>query len=612
MITEDRSRKLLERVLVLCLIGVIFSLHAAGGAAVDTGVLGTDTGNNLSFLLGRDRPELFVSDPMLKDLSSSDFYPKLVQWIMRGAPALAGLGATDPSLLDPSNGAGPRLAGVLLVPFWLLGMYALARHFGARVSTAAVIMVLSAGRIGAPLGGDLGLLEPFEFAPRHLFQTALPYLVILIDKTREEPKRWPLVAALLSAMIYVHPVSAPAFGACIFAAWVVCGASASETGWRRFTHLALAAVAALLVMIPFTQSFALQGGGDLARTEYATLYETGLARFKPGFYHFGVAALLFAVAFVGQLATALTLGAFALFGLRATYASDKARPQLKFWTVACGAFFILSFGLPLVEHATCKALGRLPFEVDVIRGLRFWPFWLLVFGLLGSPYLKDLPRRFRYAPHALALGLAFLPRGLLHGSVALEGALTLVGEPSEVALAAQVERRTLEDFLVVARGRIPPGEVVAGPHFLRHALPRAVAYAFKDGGNLYYAAQWERLLKWRALSQRWAAESPNLTISVPSKLTSIEVFGIGSHLRRWVELRRQLEPGALTGLESKPLLDALGASFLVVENADVETLRQAGRAPEFCSSSTVTGGPPRYCLLAYEPPAQTGVGDTAY
>ena len=70
--TEDRSRKVLERVLVLCLIGVIFALHAAGGAAVDTGVLGTDTGNNLSFLLGRDRPELFVSDPMLKDLASSD------------------------------------------------------------------------------------------------------------------------------------------------------------------------------------------------------------------------------------------------------------------------------------------------------------------------------------------------------------------------------------------------------------------------------------------------------------------------------------------------------------------------------------------------------------
>lgn len=570
----------MKRALVVAgLVVTVVGLHLVGEVALWDGRLGSDTTNNTSFGLARDNPELYARDPLFQAAGSTAFYPVLIQQLVNAGHAATG---------DPV--AAVRLVAGVVAPIFLLGVFLLARRLSGSFPLACAVMVLSAGCVVHPFGGSWKLTAFYEFAPKYLFHGLLPLVLLVVHRTRGRPRAWPWVAVLLAAMIYVHPVSAPAWGVAVWVAWA--WHARAERRWRP---VLLAAGLAVLTVLPFARVFSVQGGLPAdAGLDYPTLYATALGRFMPGYFSVEVSLARYAVLLVGQWPATLLYLAMGALGWRAATRSDdpERRAAARWWTVALVAFFAFSVGLPRVEQAVCAALGRMPLEIDLIRGLRFWPLWCLLFGLLGWPeWVASARRRTRVAAAVVAAALCVAPNGPLHRATMTWGAVALV-HPAHPQLARTREaRRLLTQFVGLARARVPREATVLGPLWVRTHLQRSLGFAFKDGGNLYYASDWARLARWREDAIAVVAEAPAGRRT--SQLERIPVWG--AHVSDVLDARARLEPGRYTGRESAALYTRLGVDFVVAENVDPATLR----GDVVCGDPVDPARPAirRYCLV---------------
>lgn len=419
-----------------------------------------------SFAAGLDRPEVFENDPILSDHRHFDWYTPLHVSIVRAF----GWAGTHYSTSQ---------AGFSFV-------IALAGLFGYRRLFATITGSTTFGFVCALtlwfLHQTLPLAETWGndvVVPRTVFGALLPWAVLLALRVFPSPRHWWLATAASGLLFYVHPVSAPFLTGAIVAGFFL----ASGEPWRhRSVHAAVAVLAVLVVMLPYAAQYVGKYRqtvvGDTQLMEKSIQYAR--ERFAPGFldYQAFLANLYHLVAehphYWPGLAAVVVLLAF--------FRRDN---DVRLFFGMLAGFAAVVFFIPWVDLTVANRLNRLPFQYDLMRGIRY----LDVVCLAAIAVVVRHRQHFQVAwlPGAAVAAAIILVmyRGHFAATTArvrqvcAENLATLRSGPGPVA-ASEME---VIDALQSLRRK---DERTLGPHYLRQSgIPLAVTV--KDLAVFAYA-----------------------------------------------------------------------------------------------------------------------------
>jgi hypothetical protein len=338
--------------------------------------------------------------------------------------------------------------------------------------------------------------------PRFSFQALLPFLLLAMLRYGAKPWRWPLFMAASGALVYVHPVSAPS----VAFANLLGLASYELPSTRRWLEFAAAGATFLIVALPFALIYRRHhSSGPVAdypstiaamkRLQGAEFYDAGLALRH---YLFGAPFLTvtYAAGITGIVCTS-------------RWQPSRARDArfFAFWLIGLLA---TTAGITVVEQALCERLHRLPFEIDLIRNLRYAVPVLMLFGAVALKLLSTgRPAGWRLAVRSVSLAIllawlgVFRPntlplrdelRCLLHGHA--------VCTP-ESATALEHALLYMRDQLPLGSRILPVGEPDAALA-VRYVALQPVLYCYKDRNVITYGAA-DRLAAWTHVEAAMAA-----------------------------------------------------------------------------------------------------------
>jgi hypothetical protein len=224
--------------LFCAIAAALFVIHASGEYPFLR--LGSDAAQIASFAAARDHPELFQNDALLGDPDNYRFYAIVHVPLLQRLTALTGdYGTSFLWLLGPT------------VFLQLLGFYWLGRMLYADRFWALLLALVSSATTMFFGGSEFWGLWA-DSLPRNLFQAVLPWALLLVLRWHAVPGAWPLIMAGLGSLMYLHPVSAPAWGAAV---WV--GLSVENWEWSRsrISRLLLSGMVFVLVAGTFLWVF---------------------------------------------------------------------------------------------------------------------------------------------------------------------------------------------------------------------------------------------------------------------------------------------------------------------------------------------------------------------
>jgi hypothetical protein len=448
-------------------------------------ILKGDAANMATFAAARDHPELFRDDPLLGEPEHYRFYMVLHIPLMRALARITG-----------------DYGSALL---WLVGLHVLAQGlgfyclgrvlFGNRFWAALLSFVTLMPVTIVPGTGGWGQWGIFpDPICRFTFQAILPFLLAAVYRWRWQPGAWPWLLGLAGGLVYVHPVSAPAWA---FAIWLGYWIFLPPT-WslpRRAAHMGLTAMPFLLVALPFALNY-VTGHQHGTTIDYESIYPVMEGRFKRGYLDIPFVLKQYVVELTRQGILPLSLvGIVATFRLRRC--EWKSPALLGVWLVGISVVSVL---IPLIEQAVCRAWRMIPLELDLIRGIRYmipimmiaclWPLAELS-GKLANP-------RRRWAPALVGLLLVagwsywHRPAYVLDALQSWTEGHFIRSEPNHpevVEMLAAVRRLTLPGSRILPAGRC------YGMQIRTFAL-RPVVHEWKDGGALAYTDH-AGLLRWQ-------------------------------------------------------------------------------------------------------------------
>ena len=467
--------------------------------------LAGDAANIATFAAGPAHADLFAQDPILSDPDRYRFYAIIHVPLVRWLGAAVG-------------GYGNAFLLLLPVHVWLqlTGFYVLGRTLFQSRLWAVMLAAVTSATFTLPLGEIWGLWP--DSLPRVTFQALLPFVLALAIRFRARPAAWPWLMLGAGALTYVHPVSAPAWALSIWLGlWV--GVPADWPVGRRLGRMTLLGTICVAVMAGFACIYltSYEHGARSAETIAVWTAEIhSMFRDAPG-----------ATGTFARLLWSLGLLPVAIMSLPVVWLGGGTDRQ-KLLVVSAwlaGQLFVSSV-VPTADQAIARQLGRLPLEVDLIRGLRYVVPLLLIVGVWAFAVLGRSPGRVRWAA-LLALPLA--AGWMASGS----------GGPLDLYRSRGERRRTgrrLADALRAVRLLTPPGATIlpsANGLAVRYEGLRPVLFCEKDENVLIYARQQELpaflakrdevnalrkagspLSGWVALARRWNAdfllvETPN-------------------------------------------------------------------------------------------------------
>ena len=477
-------------ILVICSFAVFALLcHLGRWNGVNGFVfLSSDAANIASFVAARDNPQFFGSDPTLGDPENFRFYWTVQIPIVRFLARMTG---------DYGNAIVTLLGPVIFLQ--AVGFYI----FGRVVLTARYLAILFAIITLMPMKLNLGtywgiFLDPL---PRSFFQSLLPFLLAAVYYWRTTPKVWPWLTVAAGALMYVHPVSTPGWGFAIWLGmWLFMPNSWSYA--KRFSYMMLLGALFLASISPFLVHY-LSFHAHGQTSNYELVYDIMKMRFSRGSFDIPEAFMdfIWEIRYVIFLAI---VGAVITFRFRQ---SDRRKTNLLLiWIMG---LLLISVFVPLVEQRISLSLGRIPFEKDLIRGMRYTIPLLMLFWLLP---LVRTEGRTRNPILVCTVGLiltfswAHNKRGwdeLPSPNTALQALENWFGgyfvrEPEEhMAL-----RTTLENLsrLAPIGSRILPLAPLEPPYTfsmlaVRYFCLRPIVYSFKDGGTFAYSNH-DQLIEW--------------------------------------------------------------------------------------------------------------------
>lgn len=443
-----------------------------------TVILTGDAGNIASYAAAMDHPDWFTLDPVLGNPANIGVYKVIqipfIRFLVRalGDYALASI--------------------ILVIPqtfLHLLGFYILGRvMFHNRFWAFCLAFLTAMTVINFGLGEIWGIWQ--DALPRVTFQALLPFLLALSIHWRNSPRKWPWLILLSGLLVFVHPISAPAWGLALWLGmWLM-----HPKGWKlrkRILVMTGLGILFLIVLLPYALSYLTYRGQD-------PVVDVGFIRsilelYSPeNIFDIPSAFLEFSFTFTRNL-----LIPFAIIGYIVTWVSTKDRSLpikvVSFWMLGV---VIMSIILPLTERFVERQLNILPLETELIRCIRYFIPLLLIFWLW--PFAEVIPRlKNRIARSILYLtGTLFvLFWGVTHPP-AVGDMLDAVSCLSKGNIVCS-STRSLDELLGNLRTESSPGQGVffynqdlsatSRSLSVRYIALRPLVYSYRDSGILGYS-----------------------------------------------------------------------------------------------------------------------------
>jgi hypothetical protein len=465
-------------------------------------LLDDDAGNIATFAAARDHPELFHGDEVLGAPELSRWYSTVHVPIVRALSRVTGdYGTAFVSLLG------------LHLFLQSMGFYLLGRVLFRSRYWALLLAVVALMPVDLNLAEFWGLYE--RPIPRFSFQALLPFVASAAYVWRRRPERWPVVMVAAGLLIYVHPVSAPAWGMALWLGFLAY--PPPEWSWaRRLTTMLSLGALFLAVSAPFLWHYvAHQEVGTAPSAPYGEIRRIIEARFEPGYLDLPAAILEFALVFgriPGRSLIWLLASGGALLVLWLHRKERKSVVVVLLWVIG---LVVTSVLLPMIDHQLASALHSFPLEYDLVRGLRYLVPFVLLFSLWP---LAEISRRSRRQYQTRGVTFLLAAVGALLVSIWSYWhpplSLGLARCWSTGGLSCGPSSDTAYEALEAIRRLTPPQAAILPtelPLAIRYYALRPVVYCYKDGGILSYADH-QRLLEWnerkRELSKALLIEEP--------------------------------------------------------------------------------------------------------
>jgi hypothetical protein len=343
------------------------------------GLITGDSGNIASFVAARLYPQVFEKDFVFNTLKNFQFYATI------HIPLLAFLHKTLHFHL------GKVFLLLLLVQIFLQlsGFYALGRIiFKSRV-WAFLFTVLNLITFWSPgLGDYWGILAQPQ--PRFLFQAFLPLLIIPAIIWRNAPVKWPWIMIIAGLMVYIHPVSSPAWSLAI---WLgLCFYLPGEWSFRKkvLTMLGLGAIYVGMASI-FIGNYVLSHASSVTES-YEIIFSTMVEVFKQTYYLTPEKAV---AAFFTQSQYPLLIIS-GVIGAVITWLKARKERDYRLPFIWLAGISLVSVIIPVTERTVEKIFHLLPYELDLIRGVRFFYPFLIYFSIQGILELQAMVQTFAF------------------------------------------------------------------------------------------------------------------------------------------------------------------------------------------------------------------------
>lgn len=444
--------------------------------------LGSDQHNIASFAAAQEHPERYTNDILLSDTVNYKWYTPLYVAAIKYITRLTGsYAATFVALIIPT------------VTLFLSGTYFLLRYLTHnRLLSASLAFIFTVALVRIPLGGDWNIIEAAHMRPNNQFIALLPWILLLAIWSRNHIIFWPLVGACSAFLIYIHPVSAPAWGFAVFGGLL--WASKEYYDIRtRIIWLLLLALAAILIVAPYFIIFVGTYPGKQPPSEqYETVYSFATQRLIPGSLDIGLLLKNF-FNFARRHDTrffTLFLLAWAVTGQIFAWKGDRqTRTIAKFLILGLAFYTFITVGIPLADQTISAWLRRMPFEIDLARGLKFWPWWLLLLGAPGFPGIQKSVTAGRKCPVRIARSLTIITvciALIASHSIIKRNLKRFFGTTRANSEFAQKMEAT-DELVSFIEQNIPTDATFFGkcsPIWLRHTPGRGVFLTWKDSGAL--------------------------------------------------------------------------------------------------------------------------------
>jgi hypothetical protein len=423
-----------------------------------------DASNIASFAAAIDHPDRFVRDPFLGDPTNFGFYVTLHVPLLRALNAAIGdYGTAFISLLG------------FHVFLQASGFYLLGRVLFRDRFWALLLAVITLPLVWINLAEYWGIF--WDPQPRFTYQAALPFALAATIAWRDQPRRFPWLMVAAALLVYAHPVSAPSWA---FAIWLSLWARRPD-GWSRarqtrvmiglgLLFLALAAPFAVLYLGEQSSS-----GADCVAP--ADLQAAVAATFHAESLDVGMALGGFVASWSGAELLFWILAGFGVTLL--TWLPGAHRGPLAMVGLWCCGLLAIGVGLPWVDQVVARMRGTLPFEIDLIRSIRYLVplMLLLVIWPLAAIYRRARSRTVRLA--VAAAGLALTAFWVELHPIRYVGDAVACWARGRLSCPAPGRALVLEAFERV-RTETPPGARLFATSFevaLRYATLRPVVYS---------------------------------------------------------------------------------------------------------------------------------------
>jgi O-antigen/teichoic acid export membrane protein len=456
-------------------------------------ILSGDGGNIASYAAALDHPDWFKNDPALGDSNNIGIYASITIPLIRAIERITGdYGMAYTWLVFPET-------FLQLLGFYILGRVLFKDRFWAfLLSFLTAMMVINIG-----LGEIWGVWR--DALPRVTFQSLLPFLLALVLVWKDRPGRWPWLMIFSGLLVYVHPISAPAWGIAIWLSlWLL-----QPVTWKRRRRLLVMAGLGFLFLIPVIPyaisylSYNLRG----QTADYTTVM-TVLETYSPAnllnppvaladFLWNSTRSLLLPIALVGFVVTWLV--------------KKNDRMQVKVILLWMAGIFIVSIIIPSVERLIEEAFHILPIETELVRCLRYFVPLLLLFWLW--PLVELVPRLANLQARRAVFALGIILFGFWAGTNRpdLSAMLRVITCLSNGHLVC-VSDRPIDELISTLRMQTQPGEGVlffnqdpattSQTLSVRYAALRPLVYTTRDSGLLGYANR-SALADWLKTTQEW-------------------------------------------------------------------------------------------------------------
>ena len=467
--------------------------------------IGGDAANIASFAAAYDNPKNFQDDGLLSNLDNIRIYYTIHIPLLRWLNTLVG-----------NYGLGFQLLLIPTVFIQMLSFYLFGRVWLRSRYWALLWMVLNLAAIQMIyISEGWGIFE--EPVPRFTFQALLPFVLVLVWIWRDAPWRWVIVMAFTGLLVYVHPVSTPAwFAAILLGFWYL-----MPTKWSFFKRLIVLAglgISGLFVMLPFIITYLSHHIHGVVQN-YELLMKV-LTNYFPSYLLNPPRAILqILIDMTSNGLLPLAILGFLIVWFRRGYERRKLYLAI-YWMLG---LLLVSLIIPSIERIIERMFSLAPFETELIRGMRYFIFFMELFIIWGLSELSQIFRKGWASKLVMASGLLLV---LFYLPKAYDVAIARTLDCFQVGklICEQAVNKDNEHLITAIQERTAPGASFfysfdatdTRTLEIRYLAKRSLVYSYKDKGLLAYSNP-EQLKNWYQIFEEvnshkniiyWAKNNP--------------------------------------------------------------------------------------------------------